>query len=271
MKRQNLKNKEIDQIGSNLLKVTKTSNEEIEKVVANPQLFNSIKTRIKADEQLHLETKHGFVNWNWLKLSFINQQAAISAVAILVVFVIFSALIVVRNQESMQTAEKQEIVKTKIQPKITKTESSLQDSETESEKDFASKSEKPDRNEQIISKKEGDKSSKHTRTTNSAKPQYASAKSSNKPKRVQKQKIVQKESPQVAKKEPQKIFYSLPFAENDEIGNENLQIVSTELSRSELFALGVNLQFENETSTVETELLVGDDGVARAIRVVEKY
>ncbi|MEO8074459.1 MAG: hypothetical protein ABI686_14565, partial [Acidobacteriota bacterium] len=153
MKRQNLKNKEIDRIGGNLLKVTKPSNEEIEKVVANPQLFNSIKTRIKADEHLHLETKNGFVNWNWLKLSFINRQVAISAVAILVVFVIFSALIVVRNQESMQTAEKQEIVKTKIQPKITKTESSLQDSETESEKDFVSKSEKPDRNQQIASKK----------------------------------------------------------------------------------------------------------------------
>lgn len=249
MKRQNLKNKEIDQIGGNLLKVTKPSNEEIEKVAANPQLFDSIKTRIKADEQLHLETKHGFVNWNWLKLSFINRQAAISAVAILVVFVIFSALIVVRNQESMQTAEKQKIVKTKIQPKITKTESSLQDSETESEKDFASKSEKSDINEQIASKK----------------------KSSNKPKRVQKQKIVRKESPQVAKKEPQKVFYSLLFTENDEIGNENLQIVSTKLSRSELFALGVNLQLENETSTVETELLIGEDGVARAIRVVEKY
>lgn len=269
MKRQNLKNKEIDQIGSRLLKVTKPSNEEIEKIISEPHLFDSIQMRIKADEQLHIEAEHGFADWSWLKLSFLNRQMVVSAVAILVVFMVFAALIFVKDQESANVAEEKKIVNPKVQSELTKVEDSLNDSETEVEKDFVSK--KSGNDKKIISKKKSYKPSKQIRKTNSAKIQQVSAKSSDKPKRVKPQKIVKEESPQVAKKEPQKIFYSLPFAENSETGNENLQVVSTKLSRSELFALGVNLQLENENSTVETELLVGDDGVARAIRVVEKY
>ena len=63
----------------------------------------------------------------------------------------------------------------------------------------------------------------------------------------------------------------MPFNANREFGNENLQIVKAELSQSELFALGINLQLENNFSKIKTELLIGEDGVARAIRVVEKF
>ena len=266
MKRQNLKNEEIDQIGSRLHKVTKPSDEEIEKIVGNPRLFDSIQTRIKADERLNLESERGFVNWNWLKLSFLNRQMAISAVAILIVFMFFAALFVLRSNESTKVAQEKKIVKPKIQPGITKAENSLSDPEIKIEKDFLSEYES---DKEIFSKI--NKSPKRIRKKYPANSQRVSAKISSKPKRVQKQNIVQKESRQVAKKEPQKIFYSLPFAETSETGSETLQVVSTKLSRSELFALGVNLQLENENSTVETELLVGDDGVARAIRVIEKY
>lgn len=267
MKRQNLKNKEIDQIGSRLLKFTKQSNEEIEKIVGNPHLFDSIQTRIKADEQSNLEPEHGLAVWSWLKLSFINRQAAMSAVAIPIGFIVFATAIVVIKQESTQIAKG--IVEPKIQSEIMKAGNLINDSETEIEKDFVS--EKSESDKLIISKKKSSKPSKDFTKADSVKSQRTSAKSSVKPKRVKKQKIVKEESPQVAKKEPQKIFYSLPFAENNEAANENLQIVSTELSRSELFALGLDVQLENESSTVETELLVGNDGIARAIRVVEKY
>ena len=63
-------------------------------------------------------------------------------------------------------------------------------------------------------------------------------------------------------------FYALTNAGNLEDAAE-LKIIRTELSRASLFALGVNLPIENETEKFKTDLLVGSDGVARAIRFVK--
>ncbi len=267
MKGQKPENKELDRIGSRLLTITKTPDAEIEKVVGSSQLFASIQRQIESDGKSNTKMEHGFVKWNWLKSSFLNRQAAISASAILVVFAVFAALVFVKNQESTNAAlEKKIKTKPQIQPETAKNEELLNDSEIA--EDFTPK--KSESNKQIIFGIT-DKSSKPIRKTNPAKSRNILAKNSDKPKRLKTQKNVNEDQTRVAKKEPQKIFYSLPFAETGETGNENLRLVSTEFSRSELFALGVNLQLENENSTVKTELLVGQDGIARAIRLVEKY
>jgi hypothetical protein len=65
------------------------------------------------------------------------------------------------------------------------------------------------------------------------------------------------------------VFYSLAVGRNWEESGEDLQIVRAEISRSELFALGINLSVENESAKVKTDLLVGADGLARAFRFVE--
>lgn len=46
------------------------------------------------------------------------------------------------------------------------------------------------------------------------------------------------------------------------------RIIRVDLKRSSLFALGVNLPLENYDETIKTDLLVGADGVARGVRVV---
>ena len=46
-------------------------------------------------------------------------------------------------------------------------------------------------------------------------------------------------------------------------------IVRAEIPRSTLFAMGVNVPLENDSDTVKADLLVGADGVTRAIRVVK--
>jgi len=46
-------------------------------------------------------------------------------------------------------------------------------------------------------------------------------------------------------------------------------IIRVDMSRSSLFALGVNVPLENDSDTVKADLLVGADGVTRAIRVVK--
>ena len=47
------------------------------------------------------------------------------------------------------------------------------------------------------------------------------------------------------------------------------RIIRVDLKRSSLFALGVDLPLENEKETVKADLLVGSDGVTRAVRVVK--
>ncbi len=46
------------------------------------------------------------------------------------------------------------------------------------------------------------------------------------------------------------------------------RIIRVDLKRSSLFALGVNLPLENDAETVKADLLIGSDGVTRAVRVV---
>ena len=68
--------------------------------------------------------------------------------------------------------------------------------------------------------------------------------------------------------EPIADFYAISYAgDPDETGGG--RIIRVDMSRSSLFALGVNVSLENDADVVKADLLVGSDGVARAIRVVK--
>jgi hypothetical protein len=60
-------------------------------------------------------------------------------------------------------------------------------------------------------------------------------------------------------------FYPLTYAGNFE--GEELHVYRVELSVASLFALGVSLPVEDRNAKIKTDLLVGADGVPRAIRL----
>lgn len=62
-------------------------------------------------------------------------------------------------------------------------------------------------------------------------------------------------------------FYPLPGAAPQEPGEG--RVVRVELPRASLVALGANLPLDGGKQTVKTDLLLGQDGVPRAIRLVE--
>jgi hypothetical protein len=65
-------------------------------------------------------------------------------------------------------------------------------------------------------------------------------------------------------------FQSLPYTEKVSTVNPTGQIARVELPRSSLFAMGIALPFENpETTKVKVDLLIGEDGVMRAIRIIK--
>ncbi len=63
-------------------------------------------------------------------------------------------------------------------------------------------------------------------------------------------------------------FYALSYAGDPNETERGGRIVRVDLPRTVLFAMGVDIPLENEVETVKAELLVGSDGVTRAIRVI---
>ena len=64
-------------------------------------------------------------------------------------------------------------------------------------------------------------------------------------------------------------FYAVSYAGDPHETERGGRIVRVDIPRSTLFAMGINVPLENESATVKADLLIGNDGVTRAIRVVE--
>jgi len=64
-------------------------------------------------------------------------------------------------------------------------------------------------------------------------------------------------------------FYALSYAGDPSETERGGRIVRVDIPRSTLFAMGVDVPLENESETVKADLLIGSDGVTRAIRVVK--
>lgn len=64
-------------------------------------------------------------------------------------------------------------------------------------------------------------------------------------------------------------FYPLTYAGDPSETARGGRVIRVDMSRSSLFAMGVDLPLENESDSVKADLLVGPDGVARGIRIVK--
>lgn len=63
-------------------------------------------------------------------------------------------------------------------------------------------------------------------------------------------------------------FYPVAYSGDIEETAGGGRVIRVDMNRSSLFALGVNLPLENDAETVRADLLVGRDGVTRAVRLV---
>jgi len=63
-------------------------------------------------------------------------------------------------------------------------------------------------------------------------------------------------------------FVAVSYADDLEESKANGQLVRVQLPRSSLVAMGVNIPAGNEAETFKTDLLLGEDGVMRAIRLI---
>jgi hypothetical protein len=243
MNKRNSQNERLDRIGRNLLEATKIRNDEIEKIVAAPQLFDSVKARIKAGQ--YKPVKKSFFG-DWRNLSFWNWQR-ISTVSAALFFLVLSAVGIVMLSKLNQQVEMVFV------PEIESNFESFKFQDNpQSDVDLPNISQtkiRPEKSQiiakQFVRKIEKPETKKSSQRINVAK------------------------NPKTSKPEPDGEFYALAYAGHPVEKGEVLQIVRAELSPSSLFALGVNLPIENAPDKIKTDLLVGSDGVARAIRFVE--
>lgn len=87
MKIPNSKNKRFDRIGRKLLETTRMRSDEIERIVAAPELFDSVLARIKA-EQSERKPENFFVGW---RNSSVWSRQRISIISAVAAFFLFGA------------------------------------------------------------------------------------------------------------------------------------------------------------------------------------
>jgi hypothetical protein len=249
MNKRNLQNKELDRIGRRLLDAARVQSEEIEQIVDSPMLFEAVKARIENERNVE-NSKNLFPNranvqiWKWQNAFAMFLFLFVASVIGVIVFGKFAANQQIEQTTVQESKYKAEPVEIKSAPMVKQTpENSAKFVKT------------------TISVNETPKVIKEKLFINKAKnPKKFEAKKPEQPQH----KIQPKQS------ELQGEFYALTFAGNPVEKGEEVQIVRAELSRSSLFALGVNLPIENESEKIKTDLLVGADGVTRAIRLVSK-
>lgn len=240
MKQRDLQNEKIERFERELLEAGKVRRADVKKIVAAPQLFQKIQANIEA-EKSRREFKPKpffalpiFAFWNWR-----NAGLTFAALAILI-FGISAFFVKVSQPESAEkiSIEEAQIVSSENPPQT---------------EDFHSPTEEVKKESEIQPRKIGF-------TTKS--------KVSNKPlifaKTMRKQKSVSSPQVEIKRDAP---FIALTFAGN--FGEEERQIVRVEMSREKLLAFGVAVNAENESEKIKADLLIGADGVARAIRLVE--
>ncbi len=256
MSNQQLQNKRLDQLGRALLEAVRVNNDDIEKIVVSPQLFDSIKAQINAEKRSKRNGDQSFGQKRGI-LFFLRLQKTIFAFGTLIVIILCSIVIFLKKDESRQITER--LIEPQIQTHNTgneKAENHLPPSITETRLET---SRKISRETNIEAKVPPPKKLVNTEQIafKPLKPKLSTSLPI--PKQFKSQSRDENPSPQV--------FYSL--AGNWESEGEDLKIVQTEISTADLLALGVNLPIENETVKIKANLLVGADGIARAIKFVE--
>jgi hypothetical protein len=241
MNKPDLQNERLDRAARRLLETARVSGEELDRIAASPRLFESVKAGIEA-EQRRRESKGFFGNrrnltiWSWQKTG--------AALAVLMFFALAALGVIVLTRRDSPTGLAEQINAPQINPPIAPV-------------DVPPPAQIPP---EIAETKNSGRAPRAvfqkavSKNENSALPKAAARK--NNPVKRQ------------ATSEPEGEFYALTYTANPVEPGEHLKIVRAELSRASLFALGVNLPIENESEKIKTDLLVGADGIAKAIRFV---
>jgi hypothetical protein len=224
MKRRNLTNQNIYDIGQKVLKSYRATDEDINAVIAAKDLFEPVRTAMRAGGSLNA----GHSSFTRYPSRILVARLAFAAVAALLIAALGGAYFI-RN-----TGPLPEVVKGPNHPAI----------ETQPWSDIG-RIEEPGR------------------------PNRVAIFARENPHRNSKPVIHR--TPRPSSVEPEEVgeFQAVTYAGSSAETGSSGQIVRVRLPRSSLFAMGIELPVENQTTDkIKADLLIGEDGVMKAVRIV---
>jgi hypothetical protein len=229
----NFSDEQLDQILRQIVRDSVLSKEEIDEIADSPNLWWNVQKNIKESKTNHRR--------GWIPPWF-DWRIAAFASAVLIVCIGLIWFANSRNNENFAQIEAVEtpprIVKEEV-AEIPQTEDKEQVTEIERDPKISPK--------KIISSKSNQKLSVSNKPVN----------------HLVKQSLPVKIQPKA--EEVKTDFIALNYSPAAESG----QILKVKVPRSMMVTLGVTTKIENSSELVNAEVLVGDDGLARAIRFVQ--
>ena len=232
MFRREFDNKNIDAIGRRLVENDLMSDDEIDRIIVNPDLFGLVNRRIATFEPAGRTVPVSTSRLIW----FTAAAGTFASLAIIA----FLAITFINKNGVVETAKP------------------------------ASKNiQVPDAAPDIA---RSDVPPKTIPTKTSADRAFISDDTGVRPEKASYQRPVSR-VPNVSRRsaslEQEATFYPVAYTGDPAETAGGGRIIRVELNRSALFALGVDVPLENDRATVKADLLVGMDGVTRAVRLVE--
>lgn len=233
MDRRKLDNKTLDAIGSNLIKNGASRTVDIEKIASDPLLFAMVRERIAVDAAISsAASRYSFV-------SLIKAGSAVIGASAALIALVFGALSLLKTESGVVAVNTIQIPDTS--PVVARPVIPPQG---------------------IVSKLSAGRA--NDIEAEPAEPVYEktvyriptrASKAARRPEPV---------------KEVERAYYPVSYTGDPAETSAGGHIIRVQMKRSSLFALGVNLPLENDDETVSADLVIGRDGVTRAIRVVNE-
>jgi hypothetical protein len=229
MKTEVLHNDRFDSLAAGLLKASALRDDEIENIASGEGLFLSVRKRIIADNISRVESTG--------TITFFQRSAILTAAAAVIVIAVFGTMMVARRPLPRSVARATPAVPAVQDPTL--------------------HIKGVDETRQAVS---GDDSYVKQPV------QHVVEKAMDYRPVVQERRVPSRPQPQI---EEQPRFYALAGLRQSDVAVDGSRIIRVELPRASLVALGVNIPLDSDKQLIKTDLLVGPDGVPRAIRLVE--
>jgi hypothetical protein len=235
---------QIDAIGRQLVRASALPAREVDKVISDPELFDRVRSRIMQDAAQSASKISGSSITVYLRRS----AAAVSALAVLVIIAIGGINLFDNQKGKKFSAAKMSVPEVAVPDTVVRFDNPPVPAVGKLSSSRTTQSQEPENGIYV------DRAV--YRDTKSVERE-APLRKANMPK------------PRAAHTESEGEFYPLDGTSSVADKAEGGRIIRVDVARSSLFAMGVNVPLENESSVVKADLLVGPDGITRAIRVVK--
>jgi hypothetical protein len=233
MKRQNRKIQELDGSTAALLAAGRLTDEEVERIASGPNMMASVWARIEAERVADTRPKE-----QPARSLFFGWRVAFAAVAVLIVAAVSLAVF-------MRTGKQSPVAVVAPVQTFVDRRAPASTMRTDIDPDTVS----------------------HYAAPKQSRPHFEQAAFRPEPRKVV-EPVKGEKRPSLPPPPPLE-FYTLPTVQDTADAVKDARIVRVELPRASLVALGANIPLEGDRQLVRADLLVGPDGVPRAIRLAD--